>query len=300
MQLSESISNFLEYCEITKNRSQKTIENYKHYLSRFQSFFGHNSDVEKLNIQDIQKYRLYLNRLTNRQGLPLSIKTQSYHIIALRAFLKYLVKNDIKTLSPEKIELPKIPKRTVEALSENELERLFAAVDLHTLIGIRDIAILETLYSTGLRVSELVSLDVNQVDLQRREFMVRGKGSKPRIVFLSQNAVVRIKNYLALRKDNQKPLFINSKKENLLEDEQNRLTARSIQYLVSKYALKAGIIKKVTPHVLRHTFATQILINGADIRSVQDLLGHSSITTTQVYTHLTDKKLKEIHDKFHK
>lgn len=301
MKLSQHIQKFLEYCEITLNRSPKTLENYDHYLKRFQTFLNEDRNPEKITLDDIQNYRLFLNRHKDERNRTLSVKTQGYHIISLRAFLKYLIKNDIQTLAPEKIDLGKIPGRTVEFLTREELDRLFLAVDLTHKNGVRDIAILETLFSTGLRVSELKNLDRDQVDLERREFMVRGKGSKPRIVFLSTKAAERIKDYLKTREDNFNPLFVNNlKNADILQPEKRRLTTVSIQSLVRKYALKAGIIKKVTPHTLRHSYATELLINGADIRSVQEMLGHSSITTTQIYTHITDKKLREIHEKFHK
>ncbi len=301
MKLSQHIQKFLEYCEITLNRSPKTLENYDHYLKRFQTFLNEDRNPEKITLDDIQNYRLFLNRYKDERNRTLSVKTQGYHIISLRAFLKYLIKNDIQTLAPEKIDLGKIPGRTVEFLTREELDRLFLAVDLTHKNGVRDIAILETLFSTGLRVSELKNLDRDQVDLERREFMVRGKGSKPRIVFLSTKAAERIKDYLKTREDNFNPLFVNNlKNADILQPEKRRLTTVSIQSLVRKYALKAGIIKKVTPHTLRHSYATELLINGADIRSVQEMLGHSSITTTQIYTHITDKKLREIHEKFHK
>lgn len=301
MEINEHIKNFLEYLEVTGNKSPKTLENYRHYLERFKEFLAENIDPKKIDIKKIQNYRLYLNRIKNAGGRALGIKTQNYHIIALRAFFKYLAKNDVPTLTPEKIELSKIPERTVEVISRDELERLFKAVDQTRKSGPRDLAILKTLYSTGLRVSELKSLNRDQVDLKRREFMVRGKGKKPRIVFLSKSAADTIENYLKIRKDNFKPLFKNSLKgEDILADESHRLSAVSIENLVRKYALKAGIIKKVTPHTLRHSYATELLINGADIRSVQEMLGHSSITTTQIYTHLTNKKLREIHEKYHK
>lgn len=232
MKISDYIKQFLEYCEVVQNKSKKTLENYHHYLKRFEDFLSEPLEPKNLTLQKIQNYRLYLNRFLDEKGQPLGIKTQNYHVIALRAFLKYLTKNDVKTLPPEKIELSKIPKRTVEVLSREELDRLFQAVDQTRKNAGRDRAILETLYSTGLRVSELSNLNHDQVDLKRREFMVRGKGRKPRIVFLSKRA-------------------------------------------------------------------TELLINGADIRSVQEMLGHSSITTTQIYTHVTDKKLREIHEKFH-
>jgi len=291
---------FLEYCEITKNSSKKTLENYKHYLSRFRSFVLRDIDVSDINLDMIHNYRLFLNRFEDVHGNNLSIKTQNYHIIALRALLKFLVKNDVKTLSPEKIELSKIPKRTVEALSRDELQRLFDAVDMNKKNALRDLAILETLYATGLRVSELVNLNIDQVDLKRKEFMVRGKGKKPRVIFLSEKAAIQIQNYLTSRKDNFKALFINNSKSDILDQEKKRLSAVSVQNIVRKYALKAAIVKRVTPHTLRHSYATELLINGADIRSVQEMLGHSSITTTQIYTHMTDKKLREIHQKFHK
>lgn len=301
MKLSQHIQKFLEYCEITLNRSPKTLENYDHYLKRFQTFLNEDRSPEKITLDDIQNYRLFLNRYKDERNRTLSVKTQGYHIISLRAFLKYLIKNDIQTLAPEKIDLGKIPGRTVEFLTREELDRLFLAVDLTHKNGVRDIAILETLFSTGLRVSELKNLDRDQVDLERREFMVRGKGSKPRIVFLSTKAAERIRDYLKTREDNFNPLFVNNlKNADILQPEKRRLTTVSIQSLVRKYALKAGIIKKVTPHTLRHSYATELLINGADIRSVQEMLGHSSITTTQIYTHITDKKLREIHEKFHK
>ena len=302
MKLSLLIRNFLEHIEIGKNQSPKTIENYQHYLLRFLDFIGDIS-VEKINLKLIQDYRLHLNRLTNNQGKTLNRKTQNYHIIALRAFLKYLTKNDYKTLSPEKIELSKVPGRTVEFLEPDEIKRIFQEIHSNTKKGLRDKAILETLYSTGLRVSELVSLNISQVDLKRKEFMIRGKGRKPRIVFLSDKAAEKISEYLKTRKDNFKPLFINygrsRSKEDISLSEKKRLTAYTIQTLVRTYALKAGIIKKVTPHTLRHSFATTLLMNGADIRSVQEMLGHSDPSTTQIYTHVSKKQLKAKYKRTH-
>ncbi len=298
--ISDYIKQFLEYCEVVQNRSGKTLENYRHYLKRFEDFLSEPLEPKNLTLQKIQNYRIYLNRFLDDKGRQLNIKTQNYHVIALRAFLKYLIKNDVKTLAPEKIELSKIPARTVEVLSREELDRLFKAVDQTRKNAARDRAILETLYSTGLRVSELSNLNRDQVDLKRREFMVRGKGRKPRIVFLSSRAADFISDSLRERDDHLKPLFVNSLKGDILDDEKRRLTTVSIENMVRKYSLKAGIIKKVTPHTLRHSYATELLINGADIRSVQEMLGHSSITTTQIYTHVTDKKLREIHEKFHK
>jgi site-specific recombinase XerD len=300
LKISDYIKQFLEYCEVVQNRSGKTLENYRHYLKRFEDFLSEPMEPKNLTLQKVQNYRIYLNRFLDDKGDKLNIKTQNYHIIALRAFLKYLIKNDVKTLAPEKIELSKIPARTVEVLSREELDRLFGAVDQTKKNAARDRAILETLYSTGLRVSELSNLNRDQVDLKRREFMVRGKGRKPRIVFLSERAADFISDSLKARDDHLKPLFINSLKGDILDEEKRRLSTVSIENMVRKYSLRAGIIKKVTPHTLRHSYATELLINGADIRSVQEMLGHSSITTTQIYTHVTDKKLREIHEKFHR
>ncbi len=300
MRISKYINDFLQNCEIIQNRSKKTLENYRHYMKRFEDFLSEDIYPKDLTLQKVNNYRLFLSRFVDKKGRPINIKTQNYHVIALRAFLKYLTKNDVKTLAPEKIELSKIEKRTVEVLSREEVERLFQAIDQTKKVAARDTAIVETLYSTGLRVSELASLNRDQVDLKRREFMVRGKGRKPRIVFLSKRAAQAIENYMKTRQDHFKPLFINNLKAQILEEEKKRLTTVSIESLVKKYSLRAGIIKKVTPHTLRHSYATELLINGADIRSVQEMLGHSSITTTQIYTHITDKKLKDIHDKFHR
>ncbi|HRY90935.1 MAG TPA: tyrosine-type recombinase/integrase [Candidatus Gracilibacteria bacterium] len=312
MELSKAIIEFLEHAEITRNQSKKTIENYNHYLGRFVKWYGEKKEVESVTAADVQSFRLYLNRLEDENGGQLlTIKTQNYHIIALRAFLKYCIRNDMETLSPEKIDLSKIPERTVEYLNRDELERLFEAVTLYGGRGsngrlrmLRDRAIMETLYSTGLRVSELARLNRNQVDLDRREFMVRGKGRKTRIVFLSDRAAEVIAEYLKARDDNFDPLFLNyrhgKKGEDITTGEKRRLSTVMIEYLVRGYARHAGIIKKVTPHVLRHSFATELLINGADIRSVQEMLGHASITTTQIYTHITNKRLKEVHEKYHR
>jgi site-specific recombinase XerD len=302
MNLSSLINQFLEHAEIGKNQSPKTIQNYHHYLTRFLNWSG-DLNPKDITLETIHKYRLFLNRYKDKRGRTLSPKTQNYHLIALRAFLKYLTKNDIPCLAPEKIELGKTEKRSVEFLTREELERLFSAVDLNKKNGLRDRAILETLFSTGLRVSELTSLNRDQVDLKRQEFMVRGKGRKPRIVFLSDRCVEWLERYLAIRQDNWQPIFINTGRcrsgETLNLHEKKRLTEVSIQNIIRKTTRQAGIIKKVTPHTLRHSFATNLLFQGADLRSVQDLLGHASITTTQIYTHLTNKKLREVHKKFH-
>lgn len=306
MKLSEAIRQFLEHCEIEKNQSKRTLTNYQHYLGRFLDF-ADDIELEKISLSLVKKYRLFLNRYEFRPHEPLSIKTQNYHVIALRAFLKYCTKQDWQTLEPEKIELSKIPDRTVEYLTRDELERLFEAVDTSTIVGLRNRAIMEFLYSTGLRISELTSLNRDQINLERGEFQVRGKGRKMRIVFLSERAKMWINDYLAMRDDGYEPLFLNhrrarKKKDGAIEmkGEHRRLTEYTIQEMVRKTAYEAGIVKKVTPHVLRHSFATELLINGADIRSVQDMLGHASITTTQIYTHLTNQKLREVHEKFHR
>lgn len=303
MDISPLIIRFLEHAEIGKNQSPKTIQNYNHYLTRFLKWAG-DIDPNSITLETIHKYRLYLNRYSDERGRTLSPKTQNYHLIALRAFLKYLTKNDIPCLAPEKIELSKTEKRSVEFLTREEVERLFTGIELSGKNGFRDRAILETLFSTGLRVSEIAHLNRDQIDLKRKEFMVRGKGRKPRIVFLSDRCAEWLDRYLVTRTDNWKPLFISKGRHRSDEEldlhEKKRLTEVSIQNIIRKTALKAGIIKRVTPHTLRHSFATNLLFRGADLRSVQDLLGHASITTTQIYTHLTNKKLREVHQKFHK
>lgn len=300
------LERFLVYVELEKNRSPKTLENYHHYLARFGDFFGRDRDLGELQLIDIQQFRLKLNRMEDeRTHRTLGIKTQNYHLIALRAFLKYVTKHDVKTLAPEKIELSKIPERSVEFLDAEELVRIFNTVGQKTKNSRRDYAILQMLYSTGLRVSELTNLNRESVDLKRREFMIRGKGRKQRIVFMTALAAEAVEQYLLFRDDNFEPLFISGGRgkkvdADILNGEKKRLTTRSVQNLVAKYARKAGIIKKVTPHTLRHSFATTLLQNGADIRSVQEMLGHASITTTQIYTHITNSRLREIHEKYHR
>lgn len=300
MKVSEAIDKFLVYCEIEKQQSDKTLENYMHYLHRFLDFFG-DKEIESLNLSDVQDYRVYLNRYKNENDVPLGKKTQNYHVIALRAMLKFLIKRDRDVLAPEKIDLGKMPERSVEFLTNSEVSRLRDSVDTSTKIGLRNRAILETLYSTGLRISELVSLDVSDIDLDRREFMIRGKGGKVRPVFLSPLACQAIREYLATRHDNFEPLFISFgrvREGDLSKGEKYRLTAYTIQEAIRKQGRLAGLNKKVTPHTLRHSFATTLLNNGADIRSVQEMLGHASIQTTQIYTHVTNKQLREVHSKF--
>lgn len=316
-ELQRLISRFLEHLEVAKNKSLKTIENYHHYLQRFADFLGEDAGrfPAGLTLDDVHRYQVHLNRFVDERGHGLSVKTQNYHLIALRAFLKYLVKMDVPCLAPEKIDLKRIPERIVDFLTREEVERLFETVglgresasgrrgELQAVAVARDRAILETLYSTGLRVSELVSLNRSQVDVERGEFTVRGKGRKPRLVFLSERCTGYLKSYLAKRSDHWEPLFISVGRrregEELGLGEKRRLTAYSVEEMVRRTGRLAGIGKKVTPHVLRHSFATTLLHNGADIRSVQEMLGHASITTTQIYTHSTNERLREVHRKFH-
>ena len=305
MSLELLITDFLEYLEIEKGCSPLTIRDYRRYLERFHNWLTENSPITKpedINQELVRRYRLYLAHLRARDGIPLKRVTQGYHIVALRAFLRYLlVQRDIPTLSPDKVDLPKQGPRSIAFLNTEQVERLLNSPKISNVIGLRDKAILETLFSTGLRVSELVSLNRDQVDLERKEFGVKGKGNKLRVVFLSDTAAQWIERYLRLRQDHFKPLFIrhSGKVDARNNGEKMRLTARSIQNIVSKYAKRSGLPIEVTPHTLRHSFATDLLINGADIRSVQEMLGHESIRTTQVYTHVTNRHLKEIHKAFH-
>jgi len=305
MTLELLIAEFLEYLEIEKGCSPLTIQRYRHYLRRFHNWLADNSSATKpedITLGIVRRYRLYLAHLRNRNGTQLKHITQTYHIIALRAFLRYLlVQRDISTLSPDKIELPKQSSRSIAFLNPEQVERLLNSPKISSNAGLRDRTILETLFSTGLRVSELVSLNRDQVDLERKEFGVKGKGNKLRVVFLSDTAAQWIERYLQARKDHFKPLFIrySGVVDIQKSGEKMRLTARSIQRIVSKYAKRSGLPIEVTPHTLRHSFATDLLISGADIRSVQEMLGHESIRTTQVYTHVTNRHLKEVHKAFH-
>ena len=302
---------YLEHLEIEKNRSPKTLENYGRYLDRFFQFaLRQSSGQAKIlnpgNITEelIRQYRLYLNRLKDTRGGPLKKVTQNYHIIALRNFLKYLAKRDIKSVPAEKVELGKQEDREVTFLESDELERLLKSPEGGSLDALRDRAVLGTLFSTGMRVSELCSLDRDKIDITRGELSIRGKGSKIRVVFLSNDAKEDINKYLGKRSDIDEALFIRIPRSkasgSFAKDSDLRLTPRSIQRIVEKYATKAGIVgKNVSPHTLRHSYATDLLRNGADIRSVQALLGHASVTTTQIYTHVTDKQLREVHKRFH-
>jgi site-specific recombinase XerD len=298
--LNKYIKQFLEYLEVERGRSIKTIENYHFYLNRFAEFTKHPAPG-KISQEMVRKYRLYLNRdIEGREDVNLKKSTQNYHLIALRSFLKYLAKIDVKSMAPDKIELAKVGTRHIEFLEANELER-FRRAPLNTdgILGLRDKAIIELLFSTGMRVGELSKLKMEQINLKRDEFTVKGKGSKHRVVFLSNEAKSSIQNYTRARSDVSPYLFVGHDRAKAARGKTGPLTPRSIQRIVERYATEAGITKKITPHVLRHTYATDLLRNGADIRSVQAMLGHESITTTQVYTHVTDKALREVHKKFH-
>ncbi len=295
--IGESVQDFLEYLEIAKNRSERTLQNYRHYLRRFSVFCGNDKTPSEISQKLIQDFRLFLHR----QKPELSIKTQHYHLCALRSFLKYLHKNDVDTLAAEKVDLPRLPDRHIQFLTREELDQFFESLPRETLLDTRNFAICETLFSTGLRVSELCNLDRQSVNLKTRQFAVLGKGGKMRIVFLTDRAVEALTAYFELRTDNLAPVFVSHarKSNEAIDSEKRRLTRAVVETVVRDSALKAGIIKKVTPHTLRHSFATTLLQNGADIRAIQMMLGHSTIATTQIYTHLTDKNLKEVHDKFH-
>ncbi|HEU0266515.1 MAG TPA: site-specific tyrosine recombinase/integron integrase [Candidatus Saccharimonadaceae bacterium] len=300
MEFSELKTDFIESLEVEGGRSARTAANYDHYLERFLEFAGFIT-VDKVTSEMVRKYRLWLNRYKNDNGEELSLITQSYHLIALRGFLRYLSKRDIASLSPEKIELPKTTRKQVTFLYYDEIQRMLDVIDTSSEQGLRDKAIIELLFSSGLRVSELVNLNRDHINTKRREFMVRGKGQKDRPIFISESAASYIEDYLAARLDNLPPLFLTYSRNNLSSNtgDYRRLSARSIQRMVSKCARLAGITKHVSPHTMRHSYATDLLMNGADLRSVQTMLGHSNISTTQVYTHVTDQHLKEIYEKFH-
>src|SRR3989344_3723645 len=292
---------FLEYLELERNVSQNTIENYNHYLIRFLEFVGE-IKPSGIYLDLIKKYRLHLARWIDPETKkPLKRKTQNYFMIALRSFLKYLNRIDVTSLSPEKVELGEVEASPLKVLENSDLEHLLAAPDLTTPDGLRDKAILETLFSTGLRVSELASLNRDTINFERKEFPIIGKGGKERIVFLSESACQTIKDALDARTDSYKPLFIRFQgHQDPSDDGENmRLTTRSIERTVEKYVKAAGLSVKATPHTLRHSFATDLLVNGADIRSVQEMLGHANIATTQIYTHITNKQLREVHKAFH-
>jgi site-specific recombinase XerD len=301
MQFSKLKTDFLEYMEIEKGSSQKTIANYDHYLIRLMDFAGDDIKIEDINAELVRKWRLWLNRLGTNVSDELQKSTQNYHLIALRSLLKYCAKRDIPTMSADKIELAKTARKQVTFLNIEELDRLFAQPDLNKITGLRDRAILELLFSSGLRVSELVGLNKDNINLKRREFVVRGKGQKDRPVYISERSSDWILKYLNRRADNDPALFVRYSGTKVVSTDGNfnRLTSRSIQRMIARYAKLAGITKQVSPHTMRHTYATDLLMNGADIRSVQALLGHSNIATTQIYTHVTDTHLKNVHEQFH-
>jgi len=308
MNIKEAILRFLEYCELDKNLSVKSVRMYGYYLNFFQSWLlsskkAQDIPVEEINEEIVRNFRLYLShQYKNPFKGALKRQTQSYFLVALRSFFRYLIKQKLAVISPEVIELGKQRDRNIKFLMPEELEKLFASVELNDIIGVRDRAILEVLFSTGLRVSELTSLNREQVNIDVGEFGVIGKGGKARVVFLSKKAKERLTDYLHKRNDPYRPLFIRysgPKPKEGLTDEKLRLSPRSIERMIDKYRKKAGITFRIGPHILRHSFATDLLGQGADLRSVQEMLGHKNISTTQVYTHVTNFRLKEIHDKFH-
>lgn len=302
--LPQLIDQFLEYLEIEKNCSKLTIRDYRHYLQFFFDWFSKSyptKSVADINLDLIRKYRVHLSNKTDGKGRTLKKVTQNYYVIALRSFLRYLIKNDIKTLEPSKIDLPKTESRSLKFLEREQIDRLVTMPDTSKEEGVRDRAILELLFSTGLRVSELAKLNHPQINIDRREFGVVGKGGRARVVFISERAADWLERYLTMRKDSYKPLFIrySGKVDEEYNGEKMRLTTRSIERIVKKYVRLARLPVDATVHTLRHSFATDLLTNGADLRSVQEMLGHKNIATTQIYTHITNKQLREVHKSFH-
>lgn len=303
--LPSLVEEFLEYLEIERNLSPLTIRDYRHYLNHFSAWSKTHSQIlrpEDLTLEVVRKYRVYLAHFNSPNGnLPLKKVTQNYYVIALRSFLRYLIRKDLKVLTPDKIELPKTESRSLKFLDRDQLDRLLAQPDVSTDRGIRDKTIMEMFFSTGLRVSELCKLDRDQINLERKEFGIIGKGGRARVVFLSDRAAIWFERYLSRRADNFKPLFIRyaGNQEPTVNGEKMRLTSRSMERILEKYVRKARLPVKATPHVLRHSFATDLLINGADLRSVQELLGHKNVATTQIYTHVTNAQLRDVHKAFH-
>lgn len=319
MDLWKLFDEFLVYLEIEKNVSRLTIRNYKHYLTRFLEFLDPSPPpspdgireksqipVKSLTHEKIREFRLYLSRYSDVHNMTLKRVTQNYHLIALRSFLKFMIKRDIDVLSPEKVDLGKADSHSIKFLEREQVERLLSIPEISSDEGLRDKAVLEVLFSTGLRVSELVSLNRDQINFERKEFGIIGKGRRSRVVFLSDSAVSWTERYLKVRSDDHVPLFIRysgKKPDDVAVDktgESFRLSARSVERLVEKYAKKARLPIKITPHGLRHSFATDLLSGGADLRAIQEMLGHKNVSTTQIYTHITNPQLKEIHDKFHR
>jgi len=304
-ELRQLVDDFLEYLVVEKSLSVLTVRNYRHYLSRFLSWMDENSiplSPSKIDMDMVSRFRLHLANLQDRDGSPIKKVTQTYHVIALRSFLRYLAtRRDLPVLNPDKIDLPKTESRVIEFLSADQLTRLLNSPQISDEIGLRDKVILELFFSTGLRVSELTKLNRDQINLDTQEFSIKGKGNKVRLVFISDTASEWLKRYLAVRKDDFRPLFIRYSRDRseLRQGEKMRLTPRSVERIVKKYSKKAGLPFDAHPHTLRHSFATDLLIQGADLRSVQEMLGHESIRTTQVYTHVTNKHLKEVYKKYH-
>lgn len=305
--ISELIQDFLQYLEIEMGRSVNTVRNYELYLTRFYEMssegLNHEMMPEDIDEEMMRRYRLKLNRyIPPEHHERLTPATQTYYLIALRGFLKYLARRGIDSLDPALVDLPRTHRPQVTFLHFDEIQAMLDAIDLNTETGLRDRAIIELLFSGGLRVSELCKLNRGDINLEKKEFVVRGKGSKDRPIFIDASAASRVRDYLAVRHDALPALFLNNSKNSGIPDtsgDYRRLTTRSIQRIIEKYTRAAGITKHVTPHTLRHSFATDLLMNGADIRSVQSLLGHSNISTTQIYTHITDPHLKDVHKKFH-
>lgn len=303
--LAELLVDFLEYLELERNVSRLTIRNYKHYMERFLRFLGGElPSPSAITPEKIREYRLFLSRYVDPAGISLKRITQNYHLIALRSFLKFLIKRGIKVISPETIELGKAESRSIKFLEREAVERLLNMPEISKDEGLRDKAILELLCSTGLRVSELVGLNRDQINLERREFGIIGKGRRARVVFLSEKAAEWLDRYLKSRDDGWKPMFIRysgkTPDEGDKTGESRRLSARSVQRSVAKYVKKARLPVKITPHGLRHSFATDLLHSGADLRAIQELLGHKNVSTTQIYTHATNPQLREIHARFHR
>lgn len=310
MTIHEAILRYLEYCELDRNLSVKTVRMYGQYLQLLEAWLiktygaeGADMRVEKFNEDIVRKFRLFLSHEYKHpiKG-PLKRISQIKYLMAIRGMLKYLLKQKLQVLPPDMIELGKLGDRAIKFLHEDELGRLLAAVDEEDRNALRDKAILETLFSTGCRVSELCGIDRNQINLQTGEFSVRGKGDKTRVVFLSETAKECLTRYLASRKDPYKPLFVRTrgpKGNRELTDEKFRLSPRSVERIVEHYRIKAGIVQRISPHVLRHSFATDLLSHGADLRAVQEMLGHANVSTTQIYTHVTNARLKEVHEKYH-
>ncbi len=303
-EIARKSEDFLEYLQVERGSSPLTIRNYKHYLTRFILWMGKEGirqSLKDINLDVVRQFRVYLSNLPDRKGGTLSRRTQGYHVIALRSFLKWLIKNDYQVMAPDKIDLPKVEERQVKFLSGEQMDRLLNAPSISTIQGKRDKAILEVFFSTGLRVSELVKLNRDKIDMDRREFGIIGKGGKARVVFLSSRACDWLQKYLNERKDHYKPIFIRhkGKMDPTMPDEKMRLTPRSIQRMIKKYVRKMKIPVDASCHTIRHSFATDLLMAGADIRSVQEMLGHKNISTTQIYTHVTNRQLRDVHSAFH-